>query len=157
MTVDIFSIAPPSVHAETVTFGGAEIEIRPLHMAQIAKIAQRYDAFRKVYFSPKEVEIEREFRAAAMIEAYPAIVCAGTGKDGGPDARIVEAHIARFDDDDIADVARAIMRLTNGPAPEETEDKGSDPLLASGAAASANTGEGPDASESTPSLAQSSS
>jgi hypothetical protein len=123
MAVDILSIAPPAEHTETVPFGGGEITIHGLRLAQIARIAQRYDAFRKVYFNTKEeldaAGLDVDYRAAAMIEAYPAIIVAGTRKDGAKDARLIEAHIERFPQDEITRTARAILRLTNGePEPE---------------------------------------
>lgn len=129
MPVDILSIAPPSDIFEVVPFGGSEITIYGLRVAQIARIAQRLPAFRKVYFMTKEEQeaagLDLEFRAAAMVEAYPAIIAAGIRKDAAPDARLVEAHIERFPQEDISRVARAILRLTNGepePTPEEKKD-----------------------------------
>jgi hypothetical protein len=100
-------------------------------MAQIARIAQRFEAFRNVYFS-STVE-DSALRAAAIYEAYPAIICAGLGKDGKPDSHLIEAHIAKFDDDDISAAGRAIMRLTNGDPPPE-EKKGDKAPLPEGVA-----------------------
>jgi hypothetical protein len=137
MAIDILQIAPPSEKSETIPFGGDTLTIRPMKMAQIARIAQRFEGFRNVYFGTGFDE--KAYRAAAMIEAYPAIVCAGLGKDGKPDSHLVEAHIAKFDDDDVSAVAQAIMRLTNGEPDEEKKDDAKDPLPA-GAAGSQDAG-----------------
>jgi hypothetical protein len=134
--VDILQIAPPDEHWETVPFGGSELKIRALKLSQIARIAQRFDGFRKVYFtSDDDGPGDRLFRAAAMMEAYPAIIVAGLGKDGLPDSRLVEAHIERFSRAEIGEVARAVLRLTNGQdEPDEDEPKDDKRPLTEGAA-----------------------
>jgi hypothetical protein len=142
MAVDILSITPPDEKTRTFPFGGSEVTIRGLKMSQIARLAQRFDGFRKVYFTPKEEEaaagIDANVRAAAMIEAYPAIIVAGTRKDGAKDAHLVEAHIERFPHEEIAELARAVLRLTNGE-PDPEDEKKDAPLSDSGGAAEAST------------------
>ena len=134
--VDVLSIAPPGDASETVPFGGGEITIYPLRIAQIARIAQRFPGFRKVYFNTKEqldaIGLDIDYRAAAMLEAYAAIIVAGLRKDGARDAHLIEAHIEKFPQADITSTARAVLRLTNGD-PDEPEDENKDerPLLAS--------------------------
>ncbi len=137
MAVDILSITPPDEKTRTFPFGGSEVTIRGLKMSQIARLAQRFDGFRKVYFTPKEEEaaagIDANMRAASMIEAYPAIIVAGCRKDHAKDAHLVEAHIERFPHEEIAELARAVLRLTNGePDPEDEKKDG--PLSDSGGA-----------------------
>lgn len=132
--VDILSIAPPSDKTDTVAFGGDEITVHPLTISQIARIAQRFAGFRKVYFATKEelAALDIDYRAASNIEAYPAIIVAGTRKDAAADAHLVERHIERFPQEDIMVAARAILRLTNGE-PEAKQD--APPLTTGGDAA----------------------
>jgi hypothetical protein len=148
MAIDILQIAPPSEQSATVPFGGETLTVRPLKMAQLARIAQRFEAFRKVYFS-KEYDDNTPYRSAAMIEAYPAIVCAALGKDGKPDSHLIEAHIAKFDDDDITGAAQAIMRLTNGDPAAETEGQDEKAPLPEGAAGQRQHGDGAGATSTT--------
>jgi hypothetical protein len=126
--VDILSIAPPREKTETVPLGSKELAIRGLKLTQIARIAQRYEGFRRAYF---EEGVDPAIRAAAMIEAYPAIIVAGLGRDRDPNAGKIEAHVEKFPDDDLRRVAQAVLRLTNG---EPAEEKPADPLPEGGAA-----------------------
>lgn len=130
--VDILSIAPPGDASETVPFGGGEVKIYPLRIAQVARIAQRFPGFRKVYFNTKDQldaeGLDIDYRAAAMLEAYAAIIVAGLRKDAGRDAHLVEAHIEKFPQEEITRTARAVLRLTNGEPDEAVEDKNERPL-----------------------------
>jgi hypothetical protein len=110
MAIDILSITPPAERTETVAFGGGEVEIRGLRMSQVARIAQRFDGFRKAFFKK---DAEEEYRGAAMLEAWPAIIAAGLGKDKSADRALVEAHIEKFPQEEQMALGEAILRLTN--------------------------------------------
>ena len=142
MAIDILQIAPPDERTDTAPFGGSEVKIYALKMSQLARIAQRFKGFRDVYFTPKDEEaaagIDANMRAASMIEAYPAIIVAGIRKDNARDAHLVEAHVERFPHEEQAQLARAILRLTNGD-PEPEDEKKDAPLSNSGDAAGGST------------------
>lgn len=137
MPVDILSIAPPNDTSEVVPFGGSELKVHPLTLAQVARLCQRFAGFRKVYFNSKEqlddAGLDIDYRAAAMLEAYAAIVAAGMRKDGARDTHLVEAHIEKFPQEDITRAARVVLRLTNGEPDEPEKTEGERPLQDGGA------------------------
>ncbi len=113
MAVDILSIAPPDEQRQTVLFAGQEVEIRPLRMTQIARLAQRFEGFRKAFFS---ANTEDDMRGAAMLEAWPAIICAGLGKDKSAERPLIEAHIEKFSQEEQMRIGQAVLALTNPEA-----------------------------------------
>jgi hypothetical protein len=112
MPISLLDLAPAEEHRETITVRpGMDIEIQPLDVTMLGRLCKRFPDLRKTLFAeeaPPDVQI------ASMLEAWPAIVAAGTGNFGD---EIHEAAARRLPQQELMLIGGAIMRLSN-PRPE---------------------------------------
>lgn len=113
MALSLLDIAPAEEHRETVLVLGQELEIRGLTVTDLGRLCKRFPDLRKALFS---ATVPEDVQTAAMLEAWPAIIAAGTGNMG--DAAH-EAAAERLPQAELLKLGGAIMALSNPQEPEE--------------------------------------
>jgi hypothetical protein len=119
---DLLDILPPDEAPVTVTVVARnkkklDIEIHPLKVADIKKLAMRFRDLRNSLFKNAPEDI----RGVAMTEAMPAIIAAGTGHIGD---EAYEEHVEKvLSQPEIMKLGGAILTLTY-----PTEDADDSPL-----------------------------
>lgn len=117
---DLLDILPPDETPVKVTVIACDrkkhdIEIHPLRVKDIKKLAMRFRDLRNSLFKDAPDDI----RGVAMTEAMPAIIAAATGHIGD---EAYEAHVEKvLSQPEIMKLGGAIMALTY-PASEEADD-----------------------------------